>query len=157
MEAFAKLVPENKNLYYVILGDGQEKEHLTALIERHKLHHRVFLAGFVKDAARYLKALDLFVLPSTTEAIGYVLLEAGLAGLPVVATAVGGIPEIIEDEKGGLLIPPRNNEALFHTIEQMMENPEQRNNFGRILNNTVINNFTIDRMVAETITLYKNK
>lgn len=157
IETLAKLIPKNPYLYYIILGDGQEKEHLDALIKRPKMEDRVYLAGFVKDAARYLKALDLFILPSTTEALGYVLLEAGLAKLPIVATAVGGIPEIVENGVNGLLVPPRNPQKLAQAIEQITKEPQQGMDFGRALNNKVMNNFTLDRVITQTISLYTEK
>lgn len=157
IEAFAKLTPKNPNLYYIILGDGQEKERLNALIERYGIHNRVYLAGFVKDAARYLKALDVFILPSITESFGYVLLEAGLAKLPVITTTAGGIPEIIKNETTGLLVPPHSPQELAQAIKRIIEEPQQRIDFGRALNHKVISDFTLDRMVTETVTLYKNK
>lgn len=156
VEAFAHLAKKNPNLYYVIFGGGQEKEHLHTLIERHKLHNRIYLAGFVKDAARYLKALDVFILPSTTEAFGYVLPEAGLAGLPVIATAVGGIPEIIDDEKTGLLVSPRNPRELARAIEQIIKEPQKRKDFGMALNHKVMDDFTLNREISQTISLYSN-
>lgn len=155
IEALAKLVPKNPNLYYIILGNGQEKKHLRALIERYKLHHRVYLAGFVKDAARYLKALDLFILPSTTEALGYALLEAGLAELPVIATRVGGNPEIITDKETGVLVPSQDSQRLARAIEQMIKEPQQRMDFGVALHRKVLNDFTLDRSISQTISLYR--
>ncbi|HAS85113.1 MAG TPA: hypothetical protein DCS23_03550, partial [Candidatus Yonathbacteria bacterium] len=120
IEAFAKLIPENPNLYYFIIGGGEEKERLEALVGLHNLHGRVFLLGFVDDASRYLRAFDIFLLPSITEGLALVLLEAGLAGLPVVASSVGGIPEVIEEEKTGLLVPARDSEVITQAIQKLI-------------------------------------
>lgn len=157
IKAFAELTPKNPNLYYIILGDGQEKERLNALIERYGIHNRVYLAGFVKDAARYLKALDVFILPSITESFGYVLLEAGLAKLPVIATTVGGIPEIIENGKTGILVSPQSPQEIIQAIKKIIEEPQQRIDLGRALNHKVMNDFTIDRVITRTISLYTKK
>lgn len=157
IEAFAKLLPNNPNLYYFILGEGEEKERLEALVGQYGLQGRVFLLGFVDDASRYLKAFDLFLLSSTTEGLALVLLEAGLAGLPVIASCVGGIPEIIEDGKTGLLIPPRDPNALARTLEWISENSTERTMIGAALHDKVARDFSLSKMTAETIALYSKR
>lgn len=157
IEAFAKLAPQNQNLYYLILGNGEEKEHLHALIELYKLQGRVFLLGFVEDAARFLRAFDTFVLPSSTEALGFVLLEAGLAKLPVIATTVGGIPEVIEDKKTGILVPARHADALAEALNQLIISPTLCNTLSVSLHKKILHDFSLDRMTTDTIVLYKNR
>lgn len=154
IEAFAKLIPENPNLYYFVLGDGEEKELLEALVGQRGLQGRVFLLGFVDDAPRFLKAFDLFLLPSITEGLALVLLEAGLAKLPVVASSVGGIPEVIEDNKTGLLVTPRDPDAITSAIKKLFVSPELRKNLGVALNDKVTSDFSLTRVLSETIFLY---
>ncbi|MBI5798365.1 MAG: glycosyltransferase family 4 protein [Candidatus Yonathbacteria bacterium] len=154
IEAFAKLVPENPNLYYFVLGGGEEKERLEALVEIHNLQGRVFLLGFVDDASRYLKAFDLFLLSSITEGLALVLLEAGLANLPVVASKVGGIPEVIENERTGLLVPTRNPEALAPAIKKLSTSTELRTQLGTALHMKVSRDFSLERIISETTALY---
>lgn len=155
IEGFARLSPQNTNIYYFIIGGGDEDVRLQALVEHHKLQGHVFLLGFVKDAPYFLRAFDMFILPSTTEALGLVILEAGLAGLPVIATDVGGIPEIIENEKTGLLIESRNPVAIAESIMLLKNNASLSKKIGESLRERVVSDFSLDCMVANTIALYK--
>ncbi|PJC21739.1 MAG: hypothetical protein CO060_02765 [Candidatus Yonathbacteria bacterium CG_4_9_14_0_2_um_filter_43_16] len=154
VEAFAKLVPENPNLYYFILGDGEEKERLETLVGLHNLQGRVFLLGFVDDASRYLKAFDIFLLPSMTEGLALVLLEAGLAGLPVVASRIGGIPEVIEDKNTGLLVPTRDSDAIALANQNLMTDRSLAKRFGEALRERVLAKFPLSRVLKDTISLY---
>jgi glycosyltransferase involved in cell wall biosynthesis len=154
IEAIAKLVPTHPSLYYFILGGGEEKERLNALLEHHGLQGRVFLLGFVEDASRFLPAFDCFVLPSITEALGFVLLEAGLAGVPVIATNVGGIPEIIEHEKTGLLVPARDPQILSESIVKIIDSPALRTTLGDALRQKVLSEFSLEQTLIETRALY---
>ena len=106
--------------FFIIIGDGPEKENLEKLIKKQNLENRIFLTGFIPDAYKYLKALDLFVLPSIKEGQPWVILEAMAAEVPIVATNIAGIPEMIENEKSGLLAEPADGEALNKAIEKML-------------------------------------
>ena len=88
----------------------------------------------IPNAAKYLKNFDIFVLPSLKEGLPYVILEAGLAGLPVIASNVGGIPEIIENGKEGLLVHPANPEELAAAIKKLVENKTLRETLAKNLN-----------------------
>ena len=154
IEAFAKLAHESPFLYYFIIGGGEEKERLQTLVNLHHLEKQVFLLGFVDDAALYLKALDVFLLPSITEGLALVVLEAGLANIPVIATNVGGIPEIITNGKTGLLVPPRDPEAIVKAIKVMRKSAIRTRSFGENLREHTLNNFSLTRTVKDTVTLY---
>ncbi len=157
IEAFSKLVPQNPLLYYFILGGGEEKEQLGNLIKQHQMEKHIFLLGFVDNAATFLPAFDIFVLPSLTEGLALALLEAGLARLPVITTAVGGIPEIIEHEKTGLLVSARNPQSIVSSVEKLISSPAIRTTFGIALNEKVIQEFSFHNMATETIKLYTKK
>lgn len=147
---------EYPDLHYVILGGGQEHEYLQTLIDTLNLTERVHLLGFVDNAAKYLKAFDCFVLPSLTEALGLVLLEAGLAGIPVVATNVGGIPEVIDDQRTGVLVPPKNSKALALALLQILEPSTDRGGLGHALRHKVLESFSFKMTLSRTIDLYNN-
>jgi len=119
------------------------------------LQGRVLLPGFVNDASRYLKALDCFLLPSIKEGLPYVILEAGLAALPVIATTVGGVPEIIEDQRTGILASPHNTTALAGALDQLIASPTLRTSLGTSLHKKVTYDFSLDQMIASTSALYK--
>lgn len=154
IEAIAKLVPQNPNLYYFIIGGGEEKERLEALVGLSGLQGRVFLLGFVDDASRFLKAFDVFVLPSITEGLALVLFEAGLAKLPVVASRVGGIPEVIEDGKTGFLVTSRDPEAIAKAIQTLTADRALAERFGETLCERVLTEFSLARVLKDTISLY---
>ncbi len=155
VEAFAEIAQKYPSLFYFILGDGEEREQLEILIKRHELAGRVFLIGFIENAANYLKAFDIFVLPSVKEGLPYVLLEAGIAGLAVVASHVGGIPEIIEDGKTGLLIPPRSPDDIVEHIVRLAKTPSIRASLGTALREKVLRDFSHETMTSRTVALYK--
>jgi glycosyltransferase involved in cell wall biosynthesis len=101
-----------------------------------------------------MPAFDIFLLPSITEAFGYVLLEAGYARIPVVASRVGGIPEIIEHEVTGLLVPPRDVLAIRSALDQLMNSPSLRGKLGSALHEKVVNEFSSALVISETALLY---
>ncbi len=135
---------------YVILGEGELRNELENEIRSKKLENKVFLKGFVKDAPIYMKAFDIFLLPSLSEALSYTMLEAGVAKIPVVATSVGGIPEIIENEVTGLLIRPKNPKEIANAIIFMHENKEKSSLFVGNLHEKVLNVFSEEKMISET-------
>lgn len=108
------------------------------------------------DAARHLKNFDIFVLPSIKEGLPYVLLEAGLAELPVVATRVGGVSEIIQDQKTGLLVSPANSQELAKSIKKLIENPDLRQKLAQSLHQKILKEFSFEKMLERTLTAYKN-
>jgi glycosyltransferase involved in cell wall biosynthesis len=138
----------------VILGDGEEKHALEHMIAEHKLADRVFLLGQIPDASKYLKAFDVFSLTSVKEGLPYVLLEAGLAGLPIVATDVGGISEIIEDRKTGLLVKTRDVATVADSLSLLLGNAHLRQSLGTSLHASVTQNFPVEKMLENTIAVY---
>lgn len=156
IEAFTSLIPKNPGIYYVILGNGEEEGALRTFIAKHKLEDRVFLLIIQKDAAQFLSALDCFLLPSIKEGLPYVILEAGLAKLPIIATSVGGIPEIIEDGITGILVHPRNPKELANALLYLLDSPTKREEFARALYEKVTRSFSLRTMREQTYPLYKN-
>ncbi len=153
IDAVASLIHALPRLRYVIIGEGEERERLTAQIQHLGLEEHVFLVGALPEAARFLKALDLFVLPSKSEAAGYVLLEAGLASVPIVATNVGGIPELITDGQTGTLVPPGAVDALTTAIAELLENTARQAEYTATLQH-ICTEYSIERMVRDTVSLY---
>lgn len=157
INAFAKIATTNPSLYYFIIGEGSERESLEKSIKNHNLEERIFLVGFVENAACLLPAFDIFVLPSITEALGFVLLEAGLAKLPVVATRTGGIPEIVDGSTTGLLVEVKNSVALADELTKILSGGPTTKELGNNLHNKVIAEFSLSRAISETISLYTGK
>lgn len=146
------------NAILVIIGNGEEKEKLEKQIKDLRLENRVFLVGFVEHAATYLKAFDIFVLSSVKEGFPYVLIEAGFAGVPVLASDVGGISEIIEGGKNGFLSPAKDPEALATLlrafIEKRLPPAFEPKKLALKLEKDVQEKYTLDRMIKKITTLY---
>jgi glycosyltransferase involved in cell wall biosynthesis len=125
LEAAAQVVDVDPDVGFVLFGDGPCKPDLLRQITALGLTGSVVIAGFRNDLDRFISQLDLFVLPSHTEGLPNVVLEACAAGVPVVATAVGGTPEVIEDGVSGFLAPPGDCEQLAAAIDEALENDER--------------------------------
>jgi len=97
----------------------------------------------------------MLTLSSITEALPYMLLEAGNASLPVIASDVGGISEIIENNKTGILVTPKNSEEIKTSIEYLLKNPEKAKGFGQALKEKVSKYFTQKSMLEKTFLLYR--
>ncbi len=109
------------------------------------------------DAARYLKNFDIFVLPSLKEGLPYVLLEASLAEIPIIATNVGGVPEIIENEKTGLLIKPAKPDEIADALKTLINNPELAKTLAQNARQKILKEFSFEKMLQRTLAAYKDK
>jgi glycosyltransferase involved in cell wall biosynthesis len=109
---------------FLIAGQGPEQERLLKQIKLMGLAGKVFILGHLDDPAPLLRSLDIFVLSSWGEGMGSVLLEAAACGLPIAATTAGGIPEIVDNGRSGLLAPPRDPEALAGAIGRLLAEPD---------------------------------
>lgn len=147
-----KLLP--KHISLVIIGEGSERMKLEKKIQDDDLAHRVTLTGHVRNAANLLPAFDIFLLPSLSEALGYVLLEAGLAQVPVIATSVGGIPEVIESLHTGILVHPRSAKEIKYAVDYFLEQPQSMEVFAKNLHERIYNDFSLQKMVHATLDIY---
>lgn len=153
LEALALLVAEGTPFLYILIGDGEEKENLSQYITTHSLGSSVYLLGHIQDVAALLSAFDLFILPSLSEAFGYVLLEAGASEVPIIASEIGGIPEIIQMGMG-TLVPPRNTTLLAEAVQNALQNTKREHTLSLALKTEVGTYFTKERMVKETEDVY---
>lgn len=139
----------------VVIGEGEERVKLEKQIESLKLQNTVRLAGFVPEAHRHLPAFDIFILPSVKEGLPYTVMEAMAAGIPVVATAVGGIPDLITHEEDGILIPPKHPQAIAQALSSLLEYPARRKILGNRGRRVIKTKFPLQNMIAKTITVYE--
>lgn len=153
--AIKNLIKKNYNISFFIIGEGEEKFKLKQLIKKLELENNVFLLGHIDNASELLYAFDIFALTSTKEGLPYVLLEAGLAGLPVVATKIGGIPDIIENKKLGRLARVKNIYDIENAISDLVDFKKDAIKYGENLKEKVEKDFTIEQMIAETIKTYE--
>ncbi len=140
----------------IIVGDGPERRRLEALIHAQGVEESVTLLGRVGDAWGALSAVDVFVVSSVKEGLPYALLEAMAAGLPIVATRVGGIPEVVTDGRCGLLIPPGDPDALSRGICRLVQDPHLAAALGAEARQAFLRNgLTAEAMVEATAALYR--
>jgi len=147
--------PSSKETIFVIMGEGEERKNLEEIIRNNNLEDSVFLIGNVKNASSYLKALDIFTLTSITEALPYAILEAGKAGVPIIASNVGGISEIIDDMRSGILLQPKKPKEISDAIEYYINHPDKKEIFSKLLKEKIDKEFSLEKMVSETIKLIK--
>jgi L-malate glycosyltransferase len=154
VEAAHLVVQEMPDARFVILGEGELREHLEKQVHEHRLEKHVLLPGFRTDVLGCIKGFDLFVMSSVTEGLGTSLLDAMACSRAVVATRAGGIPEIVTDGVTGSLVPPRDAHALAQAILEALRNDKRRQEMGAAGFARVCERFTVERMVAETVAIY---
>ena len=139
----------------VVVGDGEERERLEKVALSLNSRGRIYFAGFVPDARRLMRAFDVYALSSLKEGLPYALLEASSAGLPIAATAVGGVPDIIEDGVTGVLVPNKNRKKLTEAISKLVADEELRDTYGRNARIRAAKNFSVETMLEKTLALYR--
>lgn len=154
IDAYSIVAKEYPNILGIIIGSGQDEQIIRAKITEKGLENNVRLIGYLDQAAEYLKTFSVFTLSSIKEGLPYVILEAGFASLPVVSTTVGGIPEVIEDMKSGILVQPKNSRELAHAFSFMIENPAERRKYGAALRERILREFSFEKMVEKMANLY---
>ncbi|KKQ27885.1 MAG: hypothetical protein US42_C0004G0024 [Candidatus Magasanikbacteria bacterium GW2011_GWC2_37_14] len=140
--------PRNDSAKFIIIGEGPEHEKLQQQINKLQINN-IHLLGSIENASQYLTAFDIFVLPSRKEGLPYTILEALSANLPIVATNVGGIPELIEHEKTGLL-SPASSELLAENLVKIISNQNLQEQFTQ----SPKPNYTLEKMLATTFECY---
>lgn len=153
LEAAAIVKKAMPDVRFLIVGDGALREELERSAAARGLGADVIFTGFRQDALEITKGLDIFVLCSYLEGLGTAILDAMALGRPVVATEVGGIPEIVLHRKNGLLVPPRDPQGLAAAILKLAKNPELRDRMGAS-GKEHAQNFTIERVIQRTEALY---
>ncbi len=159
IRAFARLVGQLPNemagsLRLVLVGDGPERAALEGLVRELSLGERVWLAGDQSDVPEWLRTFDIFVLPSLGEGISNTILEAMATGLPVVATRVGGNPELVTPEESGLLVPPGDSDALAGALARLVGDGGLRQAMGEAGLARVRRDFHWERTVARYLEVY---
>jgi glycosyltransferase involved in cell wall biosynthesis len=143
-------------LGFILFGDGPCRKALQKQIQVSGLQGQFILGGFRTDLDRFLPCFDVLVLPSYTEGLPNVVLEACAASVPVVATAVGGTPEVIEDELSGFLVPPGEPEQLADRICQAIESEEFRLQMGQRGRERVLEQFSFAAQAERYIALFES-
>lgn len=143
-----------EKIIYSVAGNGEEKENLEKLVSELGMANMVRFLGFIPNAKELLSGTDIFLFPSRTEAFPYAILEAGMAGLPIVSTCVGGIPEVIKDMQNGILIHPKNPKETAEAILYLLDHLDKQREFKKEIKKTVSNFFSLENMISQTMKIY---
>ena len=156
IDALSLLQKEFPTVCCVIVGTGNEHEKLLARIRQRKLDEAVILAGFRKDIPELLSTMDVFVLPSLEEGMPQSLLQAMAMERAVVASSVGGVPEVIRDGQTGFLVTSQDPGALAEKIGILLRDPDQRKVFGQAGRLAIADSYSLDAMLQKTEQLYSH-
>jgi glycosyltransferase involved in cell wall biosynthesis len=152
----AKIVCDRfADVSFVVLGDGELRENLLRLRGELGLAERVHLPGQVPQAQQLLPGFDVFAMSSNMEGLGTIVLDAGLAGVPVAVTAAGGLSEAVLDGQTGLLVPVGNHEALAAALVRLLEEPGLGSRLAAAARERVRENFSVRQMAQRTLDIYQ--
>jgi glycosyltransferase involved in cell wall biosynthesis len=156
IRAAGRLLQDNYDIELSVAGDGEKRKFLSQLACECGLDSRMKFAGFIENNSvpGFLCQLDIFVMPSRMEAFGIAALEASAAGLPVVATRVGGVPEVVVDNTTGFLVEPESVEQLAEAIEKLIKSPVLREKMGRAGREFVKKNYDWNDNLIQMQSLY---
>ncbi len=156
IKAFKEVLLKFPEARLLIVGEGPEEDDLRRLVEALRLTQRVDFFKIVNRTSDVLPLFDVFVMPSLQEGLGLSVLEAQAMGLPVVASRVGGLPDIIEHNRTGVLVDPQNPTALADAIGGVLSNPVKAWDMGRAARMFVEKHYSSGQMVSSTLAMYKD-
>jgi glycosyltransferase involved in cell wall biosynthesis len=156
LRAAAEVLRQRSDTQFLVAGDGPDLAELTALIASLGIERNATLLGHTTGMPGFYSSIDLLVLASRTEGLPIALLEGMASGLPVVATSVGAVPQVIREGETGLLVPPNNPSALAEAILRLTDDASLRQSFGHAAQQLVASEFSADRMAADYLDLYRS-
>lgn len=154
VRAFHEVLKEGAAARLIIVGDGPERANIEGFLRTNRLEGKVTLLGFRSDVGELLRGADVFVLTSRYEGISVALLEAMRAGLPVIATRVGGIPETVRDGKTGLLVGQDDLPGLVRAMRSLVQSEELRRELGRSGRDFLLEEFSLSVMNTRYSKIY---
>jgi glycosyltransferase involved in cell wall biosynthesis len=153
--AFKQVLETHPDAHYIIVGDGPLRETLKQQTIALGINNRVHFAGWRADAAALMPAFDIFLMPSLWEGFGLVVLEAMAARLPVLASRVSALPELVADGVTGVLVPAADAASIASALKIMLSDADWMTRLGQSGRQRLEQDFSVDRMVDQTITVYK--
>jgi len=153
-KACANLINSNFNIKLLIIGEGPDTSRLIKLSRKLGVKRKIIYVGFKKNIEKWIQLIDIYVLPSLTEGTPMALLEAMLMGKPIIATCVGGIPNIIKNEYNGLLVKPGDHDAISDAIIKLIENKRLIEKLKKISKSTIKKNYNINNWKLKYEQLY---
>jgi glycosyltransferase involved in cell wall biosynthesis len=155
LRAAARLAADHPDVRYVVAGTGSCERELRELAVDLGIAHLVEFLGYVGAAPPLIASLDIVIVPSLSEASGLTAMEAMALGVPVVASFAGGLSEVVENGRTGLLVPPADAEAIARAVARLLDNPELGRRLAAEGERHVAKRFTVGRMVDAYLALYE--
>lgn len=155
VNAFKEVVSRHRNAQLLIVGKGPKKNSLEKQVQALNMQKKVFMVPGGASIEKYLFLMDIFCMPSMHEGLGLSLMEAMAAGRACIASNVGGLPELITNEKNGILVPPGDPGALGRAILRLLDDGEFRRSLAENAKKKAFNDFSIERSVEKTIEVYR--
>jgi glycosyltransferase involved in cell wall biosynthesis len=153
IEAAAKVVQEKPDAHFAFLGDGELLDEFKKMVYSLDIENHVHFLGWRPDVAEIMATFDIFVLPSLNEGMGKVLVEAMAMGKPIIASHVGGIPDLVHPGENGFLVPPEDAMAIAEAIKVLYSESEKRRNMGK-KGRTIATHYGVEMMVQKIGRLY---
>ncbi len=154
VKAAQRILKDGGKAVFLIIGEGQERDNIEALIEQYGLGRQVKMLGHRDDVARLFAIIDILAICSLREGLPNVLLEAMLNGVPAVATGVGGIPDVVHTGINGILTPPGQEEDFIRALAELVSQPEKRNALGVAARASIEQEYLFDRRMERVMALY---
>lgn len=155
IEAAPDIIGRCPDARFIFFGKGPLQETIRMMCRRSRIADKMIFAGFRTDLERILPCLDLVVHPARMEGLGVSLLQTAAAGVPIVASRVGGIPEIVQDNVNGYLIDLGDRGAIMRRIIELLSDPEKARRFGSVGRTIVQSRFSVDAMVKGNLAVYR--
>ncbi len=155
LEAVAKITERRRDFRVLLVGDGDRREELQSMADRLGIRDRFIFAGFQSDVVGYYATMDVKVLPSLYEGLPLCVIEAMAMEKPVIATDVDGTPEVVQHERNGFLVPPRDSAALADAMEYALNHREEILAMGGEGRRWASERFSLERQIEETEALYE--
>lgn len=152
---FKQLVRDYPQIRLLVVGSGKKERELKDWVRRHECDNQIVFLGTIPNLTSLFRVLDISILPSTQEGLGFAILEAQAYGVPVVATCVGGISEIIKDRQTGILVEPGNTQQLYKGIKLILDNVSLRETIINNARQQIRDRFNLQKMVSEVESIYK--
>jgi len=152
--AIPKVLEKFPDAYFINVGDGELKPQLVALAQQLGIAHRCLFPGFREDQERIYAAMDLTVLTSANEGLPVAVIESLSSGTPVVATRVGGVPELVRDGETGYIVEPGNIDSIAEGLLKAIADPAKTAAMGRLAQEETIRKYSIERLIRDIEELY---
>lgn len=149
-----RLLTQNKNLHFFIVGDGPDRKRTEDFVDEMKLENHITFTGFVDNINEVLPSLDIFLFTSRTEGLGTSVLDAMAAHVPIVTTAAGGVSEMVEHEKNGLMYSVKDVEGITEGVNRFLKDMDFAKSMAEEGKNTV-RNFSKEKTAKRTLEVYK--